>query len=333
MTTSEPVQVGGRDGTLFRAEAIAPETAEFNLRLRELVKGLPGPETGGGVPRPPTQPSERARTIRTTGRGGHELPLRVIAPDRPKGVYLHFHGGGFVSGSAAQSDQELERIARNTDLACVDVDYRLAPTHPHPAAWDDAESAALWLIQNAKSEFGTDALAIGGLSAGATLAASVLVRLRERRGSTGFQAANLVFGNFDLSMTPSQTLIGADAVPVSVAMIRACTDAVAPRSDQRQDPDLSPLFADLRDLPPALFTVGTLDPFLDDSLFMHARWIAAGNQAEVAIYPGGGHGFTEAPIPLADQANDRIDAFLRQVGRGPAGESAIGRPNEHAEVQ
>lgn len=275
MTTSEPVQVSGLDGRLFRAEAIAPETTEFNLRLRELVKRAPGPEAGGGIPMPPTQPSERARTIRIAGRGGHELALRVIAPDRPKGVYLNFHGGGFVSGDAAQSDQELERIARNTELACIDVDYRLAPAHPHPAAWDDAESAALWLIDNAKSEFGTDALAIGGLSAGATLAASVLVRLRERFGSTGFQAANLVFGNFDLSMTPSQTLLGADAVPVSVDMIRACTNAVAPLSEQRQDPDLSPLFANLRDLPTALFTVGTLDPFLDDSLFMHARWIAA----------------------------------------------------------
>ena len=148
-------------------------------------------------------------------------------------------------------------------------------------------------------------------------AASVLVRLRERLGSTGFQAANLVFGNFDLSMTPSQTLLGADAVPVSVDMIRACTNAVAPLSEQRQDPDLSPLFADLRDLPTALFTVGTLDPFLDDSLFTHARWIAAGNEAEIVVYPGGGHVFTGAPIPLADQANDRIDAFLRQVGRGP----------------
>jgi acetyl esterase/lipase len=152
------------------------------------------------------------------------------------------------------------------------------------------------------------------VSAGATLAASVLVRLRERRGSTGFQAANLAFGNFDLSMTPSQTLLGADAMPVSTDIIRACTDAVAPQSEQRQDPDLSPLYADLRDLPAALFTVGTVDPFLDDSLFMHARWIAAGSPAELAVYPGGGHGFTAFPIPLADQANDRIDAFLRRVG-------------------
>ncbi|WP_329351952.1 alpha/beta hydrolase [Streptomyces sp. NBC_01261] len=318
MTTPGPDQENGLDVTLFRADAITPETAKFNQEFRELLKDVPGPGAGGGPPMPPVEPSERARVIRITGQGGHELALRVIAPDRPKGVYLHFHGGGFVGGSAAQSDQLLERIARNTDLACIDVDYRLAPAHPHPAAWDDAESAALWLIDNARSEFGTDALAIGGESAGATLAASVLVRLRERRGSTGFQAANLVFGNYDLSMTPSQTLLGVDAIPVSTDIIQACTGAVAPRSEQRQDPDLSPLFADLRDLPAALFTVGTLDPFLDDSLFMHVRWLAAGSPAELAVYPGGTHAFTGFPIPLADQANDRIDGFLRRVGRGSA---------------
>ncbi|WP_211268567.1 alpha/beta hydrolase [Actinoplanes subtropicus] len=307
--------MGGLDEKLFQAAAIDPETAGFNLQLRALLKSSPGGEAGpGGLPMPPEEPSERARTILITGQGGHELALRVIAPDRPEGVYLNFHGGGFVSGSATQSDQELERIARNTDFACIDVDYRLAPEHPYPAAWDDAEAAAMWLIENAQSEFGTDALAIGGVSAGATLAASVLVRLRERRGSTGFQAANLVFGNFDLSMTPSQTLLGADAVPVSLDAIRACTDAVAPETEKRQDPDLSPLYADLRDLPPALFTVGTLDPFLDDTLFMHARWIAAGNPAELAVYPGGGHVFTAFPISLANQANDRIEAFLRRIG-------------------
>ncbi|MEV2221792.1 alpha/beta hydrolase [Nocardia vinacea] len=310
--------MSGLDGTWFRPEAIAPETVEFNQQFRELVKGRAGLGAGGGLPVPPTMPSERAYTIRITGQGGHELALRVIAPDHPTGVYLHFHGGGFVHGREGQSDPVLERIARNANLACIGVDYRLAPMHPHPAAWDDAESAAMWLIENAESLFGTDALAIGGESAGANLAAAVLVRLRERCGSTGFQAANLVFGTFDLSMTPSQTLIGADAIPVPTEVIRTCTDAVAPRSEQRQDPDLSPLYANLRDLPSALFTVGTLDPFLDDSLFMHIRWVAAGSPAALAVYPGGVHGFTSYPFPLADQANDRIDAFLQRVGRGSA---------------
>jgi acetyl esterase/lipase len=66
-------------------------------------------------------------------------------------------------------------------------------------------------------------------------------------------------------------------------------------------------------MPPALFTVGTADALLDDTLFMHARWIAAGNDAELEIHPGGAHGFTLFPNALADKAAATMDAFLRRV--------------------
>jgi acetyl esterase len=64
---------------------------------------------------------------------------------------------------------------------------------------------------------------------------------------------------------------------------------------------------------PALFTVGTRDALLDDTLFMHARWVAADNQAELAIYPGGAHGFTLIPSDLSNSATARMDAFLNRV--------------------
>ena len=78
-------------------------------------------------------------------------------------------------------------------------------------------------------------------------------------------------------------------------------------------PDVSPLYADLKGLCPALFSVGTKDALLDDTLFMHARWVAAGNEAELAVYPGGAHGFTLFPNGLADKASERMDGFLRGV--------------------
>ncbi len=64
---------------------------------------------------------------------------------------------------------------------------------------------------------------------------------------------------------------------------------------------------------PALFTVGTKDALLDDTLFMHARWAAAGNDAELAIYPGGAHGFTLFPNDLSKSAATRMDAFMTRV--------------------
>jgi len=80
-----------------------------------------------------------------------------------------------------------------------------------------------------------------------------------------------------------------------------------------EQPYVSPLLADLSSMPPALFTVGTADPLLDDSLFMHARWIAAGNRGELAIYPGGCHAFDAFPTALAVRARARMHAFLRSV--------------------
>ncbi|HET6307530.1 MAG TPA: alpha/beta hydrolase, partial [Rhodopila sp.] len=229
------------------------------------------------------------------------------------GVYLHIHGGGWVLGSADLQDPLLERIADNTGLAVVSVDYRLAPEHPYPAGPDDCESAAAWLVRHAKTEFGTDTLAIGGESAGGHLSAVTVLRMRDRHGYTGFRGANLVYGAFDLSMTPSQRAFGDRRLVLRTIDMQQFYNAFLPAIRDRQVPDISPLYADLAGLCPALFTVGTQDALLDDTLFMHARWLAAGNPADLAIYPGGAHGFTLFPNRLADEAATRSEQFLRSI--------------------
>lgn len=311
------------DPRLFRPEAVAEETRAFNQKLIEQVTGTANwwevgapayreAEARGEPPFVLVPKSERARTLCIAGQGDHQIELRVIAPERPRGVYLHMHPGGVTVGGADQHDPMLERIAQKTGLACVSVQYRLAPEHPYPAAWDDCEAAALWLVDNAKAEFGSDLLTIGGESAGGTLSAATLLRMRDRHGFTGFRAANLVYGCFDTSMTPSQRLAGnAPRLVIRTIDIEKFFDAYAPPPLDRRNPDLSPLYADLHGLPPALFTVGTCDLLLDDSLFMYARWIAAGNEAELAIYPGGPHAFTLFSMSLATVANERCDGFLR----------------------
>jgi acetyl esterase len=309
---------------LFRNDAIAQDTTNLNNGLVELMTPLPewwniGAEVTrearrqGRGPFPAPVLSPRARTQTIPGRDGNEIKLRIIQPRQINGVYLHFHGGGWVLGSADQQDPMLEHIADHANLAIVSVEYRLAPEHPYPAGPDDCEFAAAWLVQNARAQFGTDKLTIGGESAGGHLAAATILRMRDRYGYTGFRGANLVYGVYDLSMTPSQRAFGDRRLVLRTIDMQQFYNAFLPAITERRVPDISPLYADLAGLCPALFTVGTQDALLDDTLFMYTRWIAAGNEADLAIYPGGAHGFTLFPNRQADEAAARSEAFLRHV--------------------
>lgn len=308
------------DPALFSDAAIPAETLALNAKLIELLTPAPewwdiGAETvrearrQGRGPFPLAPKSPRAQDWTIDGPGG-KIPLRVIAPENPTGVYLHIHGGGWVLGAHDQQDPMLERIATSTGMAVISVEYRLAPEHPYPAGPDDCEAAALWLVRNCREKFGTEKLTIGGESAGAHLSAVTLLRLRDRHAYAGWRAANLVYGAFDLAMTPSQRAFGNERLVLRTIDIEKFCDAFLPGIADRRVPDISPLYADLRGLCPALFSIGTRDALLDDSLFMAGRWSAAGNTAELAVYPGGAHGFTLFPNAQARAASATMDAFL-----------------------
>lgn len=301
---------------LFRPEAISAETHAVNERLVATLASLTPPadfaaarepysKGTAGLPAFPRSP--HARTLEIAAPNG-PVNLRILAPENPRGVYLHIHGGGFTVGSNDTWDGLLEMFGREAGVASVSVEYRLAPEDPFPAGVDDCVAAALWVIDHAQAEFGVSWLAIGGESAGANLAVSTLVRLRDMGRGGAFSAANLLFGWFDLSQTPSAR--SSRGTPfVDHANLPLYAAAYSPIIDLR-DPAVSALYADLHDLPPAFVTVGTIDPLLDDSLFMHARWQAAGNPSELALYPGGNHGFNALEGGLARTANEGMARFL-----------------------
>ncbi|MEU3597303.1 alpha/beta hydrolase fold domain-containing protein [Streptomyces sp. NPDC006798] len=240
----------------------------------------------------------------TVETGDAPVPVRILMPDSgpPQGVYLDIHGGGFYMDSAARGDVRNREIADALRLVVVGVDYRLAPEHPWPAAPDDCEAVALWLVEEAATRFGTSRLAIGGSSAGATLALATLLRLRDRGAVGGFTGAALQFGTYDLSArTPAGRLIADEY------FIRAYAGHVADRTL----PDVSPGYGDLRGLPPTLLVVGAEDVLLEDNLALAGRLSAAGNEVELRIYPEAPHGFTGHPTALAGTALRGVESWLR----------------------
>jgi len=243
----------------------------------------------------------------TVPGGAEGLSVRIVQPARCDAVYLHFHMGGWVVGSARSSDPRSVEIATNCGVGVVSVDYRLAPEWPYPAQIEDAEAVWAWLSTAGVERFGTDRLVIGGESAGATLAAQLLLRVRDSGGDLSrFCAANLLYGVFDFSATPSQRRSTAKAISDEVNR-----HALGTRTpEERRDPSISPLYADLSGLPPAMFSVGSADSLIDDTLFMAARWKAAGNEATLHIFPECGHGFEILPIEMAAVARSRMDAFI-----------------------
>ena len=309
------------DPALFDLANADAETVALNGQVERLSENLPNPIEAGIEP---------LREARLKGRGlfgpivrspnavnrtipgpAGPLGIRVFTPDRIGGVYLHFHGGGWAMGAADYQDGSLEHLAETAGVAVVSVDYRLAPEHPYPAAADDSEAAAQWLVDNSIAEFGTDRIVAGGSSAGAHLAAGTMIRMRNRHGYTGFAGANLMYGFFDLSLSPSARNWGDRMLVMNTGLCRWFAEAYTGEADSR-DPDVSPMYADLRDLAPALFTVGTLDPLLDDTLLFAARWTAAGNMADVEIATGAAHGFASAPTQVGTAARDRVNRFVAE---------------------
>ncbi len=140
-------------GPSVRSGAVPPrggcrrKRARSTRPLAAQMKGQPKPwerppaPDGSAAPRMFASPqSPRAKKMTAEIKGRPSVELHVVAPDNPKGVYLHLHGGGLIMGSAADQDPMLERIVTATGLACASVEYRLAPIHPYPEGWDDCEN-------------------------------------------------------------------------------------------------------------------------------------------------------------------------------------------------
>lgn len=307
----------------FSRNAIPGDLEELNTRILEEHARRPDPwsvpvavarqarEDGQSI-FPPPRPDPDAEQHKVRPPGGHEVPIRIIRPKgrAARGVFLHMHGGGWLFGAARESDPRLRRLAEATGLATVSVDYRLAPEHPFPAAFDDCLAVALALVEEKSLDLPDGFFAIGGESAGAQLAVVTLLRLRDEYGLTPFGAANLVAGYYDLSLTPSASVADEPRLIINSGDLRRFAELSVPPERSRRDPAVSPLYADLRGLPSAWFSCGSVDMLRDDTIFMANRWAAAGNEAALAITPGGCHVFEAFGTTSGLESLSAAEAFL-----------------------
>jgi acetyl esterase len=164
-------------------------------------------------------------------------------------------------GAPLMNDIPNADLCKRFGVTVVSVDYRLAPEHPYPAGPDDCVAVAAWLVEHAERELGNARLLIGGESAGGYLTAAVALRVRDELDAIErVIGLNLAFGVYDWGRSPSRRGARPHEGPdlLDPDQIRFFGDAYLPgrTDDDRRDPAVSPLFADLHGMPPALMSVG-----------------------------------------------------------------------------
>lgn len=245
------------------------------------------------------------------------LPVHVVTPEtmpdanRDK-VLINLHGGGFNGDSGSYS--ESIPIASYTGIKVVAVLYRLAPEHPFPAAIDDTIAVYKELLKTYQPSH----IAIYGTSAGATLTAEVVVRLKQL--SLPMPAAIGVFSTVSdfarmgdsWSMYTLDGLAGHLEPPSSEPHDAYYTGGADPK-----DPVLSPIYADLHGMPPALFITSGRDALLSSTTNLHRAYLRAGVEAQLVVFDALPHAFWYHPeMPESIEANHLMaDFFVKQLRR------------------
>lgn len=251
------------------------------------------------------------------------IPLRLYRPagvpaSTPLAALVFFHGGGWVIGDLETHDVLCRQLTAESGASVVSVDYRLAPEHKFPAAADDAWAATRWVADHA-GELGIDAsrLAVGGDSAGGTLAAVVALQARDERGpSIALQV--LLYPVTDVAGETRSYRDFADGYLLTREGMRWFIAHYLNAADQAADWRASPMRApSLAGLPPALMVTAGFDPLRDEGEAYAQRLGDADVRVDSVRYGGMIHGFVPMGrlIDTGNRAVSHIAASLRQTLR------------------
>jgi acetyl esterase len=265
-------------------------------------------------------PGEQVHRVedRTVPGPASDIPVRVYWPREAANlpVLVWLHGGGWTIGSLETADRTSRALANAADCIVASVDYRLGPEHPFPAAVDDCDAAARWVLRHAR-ELGGDPrrVAIGGDSAGGNLAAVTTMVAREG-GDTScepFVFQLLVYPAVEVEYDTPSMRENATGYFLTVDSMRWFYDHYLGPADPRQW-RVSPLLApNLGGLPPALVITAEFDPLRDQGIAYAKRLADAGVVVDSRLYDGVFHGFfgMQDAIDVAREAFDEAAAALR----------------------
>ena len=259
------------------------------------------------------------RDLTIPGPGG-EIPARLYRPDRPVGVALAFHGGGWMVGSLDSFDATSRYLARDSGLAMVSVEYRLAPEHPFPAAVEDAWAATRWVAANSEAiEADTSRLVVLGESAGGNLAAVVALLARDT-GSPRIGLQVLVYPAVDARLQgPALDQFAEGYLQTKRDALHAFRTyglgSVVDASDWRLSPLLAPSHADVA---PALIISAECDAMRDDSAAYARRLLESGVRCTHVRYETMLHLFfgMRGVLWEAEHAQKQAAAAMRDAVRG-----------------
>jgi acetyl esterase len=229
-------------------------------------------------------------------------------------VLLFLHGGGFVVGGVETHDSLCRQLALRSGGAVVSLDYRLAPEHPFPAAWDDAWLCLQHLMDHAQG-LGLDpaCFAVGGDSAGGTLSAATALRARDEGVHLCLQLL-ITPGIGDRTQAGSRKLF-ARGFLLDAQTVAWFFDQTLPR-ELRHDPRFAPIEADdLDGVAPACVILAECDPVVDDGIAYADRLRMAGVSVDLEIFRGVTHDFMKMgrALPEALAAQDAAASALRQA--------------------
>jgi acetyl esterase len=265
------------------------------------------------------EPVEVASVLdRTVPGPAGEIPVRVYTPagEGPFPVVVYFHGGGWVIGDLEVVDQPCRQLASAAGAIVVSVDYRLAPEHRYPAAFDDSYAATVWVGAHA-AEIGGDParLAVAGDSAGGNLAAAVALAARDR-GGPELAAQLLIYPVTDFNFGTASYQDNREGYLLTKGSMQWFWAHYLGAQDLDKDPYACPLRADsLVGLPPAYVATSEYDPLRDEGEAYARRLEEAGVAVTAKRFDGLLHGFfwMLAAVPSAAGVLDDMVGVLRKV--------------------